>query len=841
MNPKQFLENFSTHLKNVIAKSISLSASFQHDQVAPLHLLLALLQERGSVGAELLTKVGVKSAHVLDELSKIKKTPPMLDTKTQAAVAALPELSAEAKQVLEKAMLGAYEYEHKHVGTEHLLSGLIEVQSKEISDVLKSAKADLAHIIEQLDVIFTSTNKFPDVHDIAEAIDAAEGMQEGGAPQMNLPRRQKSGGGSSRAVDMFAVELTDPVIQADIDPVIGRETEIERLVHILSRRTKNNPVLVGEPGVGKTAIVEGLAKRILNGDVPAVLQNKKIFSLDMTQLVAGTIYRGEFEGRIKQLIDEVSSRSDYILFIDEIHNIIGTGSNQGTMDAANILKPALARGKLRCIGATTYDEYKKYVTSDPALERRFQPVTVEEPSTEEAVSILTGVKKHYDKFHGTNITADAIAAAVELSQRYIHDNFLPDKAIDLIDEAAAAVKTKKKPTVLQTKHQGLLKDLEVIKKEKRIAINEESLEKAAKLKKKVTALEKKIAALEGQVLKAKKRPAIKVTKDHVVDVMSSRLQLDKKMLSQNQWELLSTLTKRLKKHIVGQDHVLEQVTKTLQQASLGVNGARGPVASMLFAGPSGVGKTALAKALATELYHDERALIRLDMSEFAEGHGVSKLLGSPAGYVGYKDRNHFIDEIKKRPYAVVLFDEIDKAHKDVTKLLLQILDEGTLTDSNGKKVRFDHATIILTTNIGADLFKTQGFGFGKKDTKSLLTKREKDIQARLKDMFGSALVGRLNSICLFSPLTESHIAEIVQRHMNGVNESLQKQQDLSVKVTKEALAQLVLAAHNPDIGARHVGRVVEQTIQELVVEVLQKKTGKKMYKLTHKENTFTLL
>ncbi len=856
MNPKQFLENFSTHLKNVIAKSISVAANFQHGAVTPLHLLLAISQEHGSVGSEILKKINLTSTPILDELSTIPKQPHQLQQSTKAAVATLPELSKEAKRALEKAMLLAYEYEHIHVGTEHLLAGLINGKNKKITNILESEKINPQEIQQQLEIIFTSTNKFPDVHDVAEImthIEEEAGTQENinplsqQLPNAELPqkrKRQKTSSGN-KALDMFAVELTDPTVQEQIDPVIGREKEIERLIHILCRRNKNNPVLVGEPGVGKTAIVEGLAKRIADGEVPAVLKNKKIFSIDLTLLVAGTIYRGEFEARIKQLVDEVSSRSDYILFIDEIHNIIGTGSNQGTMDAANILKPALARGKLRCIGATTFGEYKKYVTSDPALERRFQSLTVEEPTKEEAIQILHGIKKYYNKFHNALITDDAIEAAVNLSDRYIHNNFLPDKAIDLIDEAAAAVRTKIKPTKWQKQKFELAEELAAIKKDKDIAIEAEALDQATKLKKRLDALEKKIDRLESQMKDAKRQPAAKVTKKDIIHVLSNRLHLDKKILLQNQWEQLSSIEERLKKHIVGQDDVIQTIAASLKQTALGMHEKQNPSSSFLFAGPSGVGKTALATALAKELYHDEKALIRLDMSEFSEGYGVSKLLGSPAGYVGYKERNPFIDQIRQRPYAVVLFDEFDKAHPDVLKLLLQILDEGTLTDSQGKKVHFNHATIILTTNIGAELYKKIDFGFGtdKKDKHDIDSKRKKAIHEKMKDMFGTALLGRLHNIMLFSPLEKEHIEKIIEKHVDHINNQLKEQQKISLRLTKTALKQLIQDTHNTDTGARNVEKIVRKVIQELVVSLLQdetKKDRKPRYSLTRKNNAYHL-
>lgn len=853
MDPKQLLDHFSTHLKNVIAKAISVSASFSHNEVTPLHLLLAITHERGSIGEQLLKRAGIESEKVLNELKKIRKILPEMEARSRAAVATLPELNKDSKRILEKAMLTGYDYEHAHIGTEHLLYGILE--SKNLQTKTLFTETQKKDILEQLETIFASTNKFPDVQEIAEAMHALDELDDqrnsivktdtssSNGPLTKNNKKQTRKNTGNTAIDMFTVELTDEDVQSGIDPVIGREKEIDRIIHVLSRRNKNNPILVGEPGVGKTAIVEGIAKRISEGKVPSVLQNKKIFAVDLTLLVAGTIYRGEFEARIKQLIDEVSSRSDYMLFIDEIHNIIGTGSNQGTMDAANILKPALARGKLRCIGATTHEEYKKYVTSDPALERRFQSITIDEPSREDAISILKGIKKYYNEFHDVTISDDAIETAVDFSMRYIHDNFLPDKAIDLIDEASAAVRTKKKITTTQKKQMELRKELESIRKEKQSAIDDENLNKASALKKRFDTLEKKVFLLEKQIKKTKQPIKTKITRNDIIEVLSSRLNINVELLEKNKWEQLATLPERLETHIVGQSHVLNTVTRSLKQAYLGMKKNNQPTCSLLFVGPSGVGKTELAKVLAKELYHNEKAFIRIDMSEFAEGHGVSKLLGSPAGYIGYKDRNRFLDALRDHPYSVVLFDEIDKAHPDVSKLLLQILDEGTLTDSNGRKVHFNNTTIILTSNLGSEYYKSTGLGFGSNSKKEAHDTKERDnaIHFKLKEEFGSALIGRLNNICIFNPLSDIHIQDIIQKNLERINKQLKKDRDLTLKISKKALAELIKESKNDDSGARNIERIVQNVIQDLLIDILQTKDQKKkIYELERTKQIYTL-
>jgi len=721
-----------------------------------------------------------------------------------------------------------------------MLLGLILGKEADIEKILKAHKINSNTIKDQIENILQSTSNFPDMDEVSDMMEQVEENINNGAPlPLPQPKEIKQPTKRFSALDIFTTDLTNKETQKKINPVIGRDREIERIINILCRKNKNNPVLVGEPGVGKTAIAEGLAKQISEGKIPDVLKNKKILSLDMTLLIAGTIYRGEFEARLKQIIDEVSHSPNVILFIDELHNIIGAGSSQGAMDAANILKPALARGELRCIGATTIDEYKKHIASDPALERRFQAVDILEPSADDTKKILHGIKKHYEDYHNTYITDDAIGSAVTLSNRYVHDNFLPDKAIDLIDEACASVKTKMKLTKNEELRQKIVKQLEKCNQQKEEAVLNEQFEKALEIKKMIPEIERKLRKTEDAIKREKKPARKKVERSDIVKVLADKLNIDPKMISENEWDELSTLFERVTKRIIGQDNTVKEVIKQLERAALGLRAYKKPLASFLFAGPSGVGKTELAKVLAEELHHDEKALIKLDMSEFSEAHSTSKLLGSPAGYIGHKERNRFMDKIQRRPYCVVLFDEIDKAHKDVTKLLLQILDEGELTDSAGKKIYFKHTLIILTTNLGSELFKSSGIGFDKsgKDTKD----RDASVTAKLKEELSPALITRLNSVCVFSPLASENVEKIIKNKINEFSSQLKQSRKLSITANSSAISELAKQAYNEEFGARQVEKVVQDIVQELVIDVLRNKKQKTNYELVLEHNLFKLI
>lgn len=843
MTPQKLLDNFSTHLKNVIARAISLAKNAGLPQVEPLHLLIALTEEPGSVVAELLQKNNFPLIEFRRALAKREANSGSEGSPT------LPDLGPQASKIIERSLLVAFEMGHSYIGTEHLLLAVLENLDTALEQLFAGLKVDHAALRATVSASLETSGQTTAIDAMIATMDnlAAEnepssdhthGPDHGATPNTGTKRKKQP---EQSAIQYFTVNLTDSVVEKKLDPVIGRDSEINRVINILSRRTKNNPVLIGEPGVGKTAIVEGLAKRIKSGDVPDILRNKKILSLDLTLLIAGTIYRGEFEARLKQVIDELSHSPDTILFIDELHTIIGAGSNQGTLDAANILKPALARGQLHCIGATTYDEYKKYVASDPALERRFQPISVSEPTPVQTIAILSGVKKYYEEFHHVTITPGAVETAVELSNKYLHDSFQPDKALDLLDEAAAAVKVREHRRPTNKKLIQLEQEIQAEEQKKTTALKNSNLKAAEKAKKNILALEKKLKTLQKDLDKKITAHKINVTPADVVDTLATRLNIESKLLTSSEWDTVAELETLLSTRLIGQNTVIDQIVRVLKERYLGLGRKGKPFASFLFVGPSGVGKTEMAKLLAEGLYHDPHALIKLDMSEFAEAHSVAKILGSPAGYVGYKDKNRLFDELRRRPYSVILFDEIDKAHADVRKLLLQILDEGELTDSGGKKVHFNHAIVILTANIGAHLFKSSGIGFGNQTDP---TNVEKKIQSAAKEELGAAVVSRLDTIAVFSPLNHEHVQEIIRHEIARLSTELQTAREITIDPDKAVIQALATESFSPDLGARPVQRLIERLIPELVIAKLKKQSAtskrKTRFTLTREAEKYVL-
>ncbi len=802
--PHEIVDKFSTHLKNVLTRALCFVVEMDAKTIEPAHLLWALGTQKGCIGGEILKKVGVKQG----DLRALVGATAYTKINVAAATNATLHLSSDAKRIVEKAVLTANIYGHRYVGTEHLLSGILQVNNQLIDKFFSTQKTDMKEMKQQLSIVLKSTSKFPDL---------ATAMGKDKTDTAVVTQGQEDEPGKMPALEFFARELTSLDLQKTIDPVIGRETEIERLMQILCRRTKNNPMLTGAPGVGKTAIVEGLAKRIVEGQVPSVLQNKRIFALDMTLLIAGTMYRGEFEGRLRQVVDEVKKNEDIVLFIDEIHTIVGAGAASGSMDAANILKPALARGEIRCIGATTPDEYKKQIESDSALERRFQTIFVEEPTIADAQLILQGLAPYYESFHRVRIAPEAIEQAVKLSARYIQDRQLPDKAIDLIDEASAAARIANGEPDRQRRRRMLEQELQAVREIKRQAVVEERFLDAIDLKQEE---ERVRTSMDTTVDEEGQGPVPVIAGADIARVISRMTGIQVSDLVEGNRATTEEIHTQLSLHVLGQPSVIEQVTNALARAKSGIVHPKRPLASFLFLGPSGVGKTELAKAVAKTFFKSEKNFIRLDMSEYSEGFTISKLIGSPAGYVGYKDQSNLTDRVKQRPYSVVLFDEMEKAHHDVQNLLLQILEEGELTDATGKTINFKNTILILTTNIGLEKFEQGGMGFSgsEEEERRALTQ---DVRKELEERFRPELVNRLDTICTFDPLKKETLAQIIEKELKELCMRMQELQAIRLTFHPDLCAHLAQQL-DLKLGARSVRQKIQQKVETKIAERLTK-------------------
>ncbi|MBI5369692.1 ATP-dependent Clp protease ATP-binding subunit [Candidatus Uhrbacteria bacterium] len=799
------VDKFSTHLKNVLTRALCFVVELNDPTIEAHHLLWALGTQKGCIGGEILKKVGVKQG---DLRVLVGATASFRMNPTEAANATL-HLSNDAKRIVEKAVLTANIYGHRFVGTEHLLSGILQVNTPLIDQFFEKQKTDLKELRQQLSIVLKSTSKFPE---LTGAISNGTNLEATAQAVMLEEENDKM-----PALEYFARELTSTTSQKTIDPVIGRDGEIERLMQILCRRTKNNPLLVGAPGVGKTAIVEGLAKRIVEGTVPEILQDKKIFALDLALLIAGTMYRGEFEGRLRQIVDEIKKHEDVILFIDEIHTIVGAGAASGSLDAANILKPALARGDIRCIGATTPEECKKQIESDSALERRFQSILVDEPSQADSVTILQGLAPYYENFHQVRILPDAIAQAVALSSRYVPDRQLPDKAIDLMDEAAAAAKMERGQNDAAQQHRSLEQELARVREAKRQAVVEERFQEASVLKEK----EEQVRSSISHTKKETTAPLFSIDGVDIARVISRMTGIPIHELTHQTSASADDLARALQTGIIGQDEVVSQVASALARAKSGLSHPKRPLSSLLFIGPSGVGKTELAKAVARTFFYNPKNFIRLDMSEYAEGFTISKLIGSPAGYVGYKDQSNLSDRVKQRPYSVVLFDELEKAHPDVQNLLLQILEEGELTDATGKMVSFKNTIVILTTNIGLERFEHGGIGFAQ-SLETQKSERTQDIRKELEERFRPELINRMDHICVFDALSTEALQRIVEKELNELVERLNASHQLCVRWQPNVSQHLALSL-DKKLGARSVRQKIQQEVETKIAERLSKK------------------
>lgn len=789
-------EKFSTRAKNALLAAQKISQELNFPYIGTEHLLYGIVAEDSSFATEVLLQKNLSRENLRLELIKLS-----LAEKRETWSA---KLSENLKKALERAVVVASKYKYPFVGTEHLLYGIVNTEANRGRLLLERTKVEAHEIEKNLLSIFENVSKFPENANFRE-------LQK----EMDEPNP------TSPALDYFTSDLTARAKTGHVDPLIGRDKEVERLVSILNRRTKNNPVLIGESGVGKTAIVEGLALAICQRRVPNNLLDKRILTLDLALIVAGSMFRGEFENRLKQVIDEVKEARDIILFIDELHTMVGAGATTGSLDAANILKPALARGELRAIGATTLTEYKKHIEQDPALERRFQPIIVKEPSPDETLAILKGLRPYYETHHEVKITDEALATAVKLGHRFLTERFLPDKAIDLVDETAAFHKAASSSRASPNSLERLERDLADLAFQKRQAVLEENFELARALKvKEGRHLKRKQLLLKKAKTKSIDYP-LEITASHIADTVTRITGIPQSSLLAKETKRLLSLEKNLSRHLIGQDQALRLIAASIRRSRAGLSTNNRPIGSFLLLGPSGVGKSLLAKLLARELFQSEDALVRIDMSEFMERHNVARLIGAPAGYVGYEDGGRLTELVRRRPYAVLLFDEIEKAHPDVMNLLLQILEEGELTDAAGKKINFRNIIILMTSNIGLSQLNkwARSFGFSATDSSAKQNPEtikhfvEKQVRAELRPEF----LNRIDKIIVFNPLAEEHLKKIVSLELEKLQTRLAEKK-IELKVSPEAIEHLAKRSSDPDQGARLVRKNIQDLLEDRIAE-----------------------
>lgn len=791
------MQRFTDGAQRALAIAQEKAKEFGHDYVGTEHLLLGLLEEKNSVAAKALHKLGLQDKEaekaVLDAVGRGSNHGDTL------------YMTPRTKRVLELAVDSANRMQHSYVGSEHILLG-----------ILSDGGGVAVAVLQAFGIR---------AEDIVKEIQAMVGREGGSSSE--------SAGANSDLGEIadYAVDLNEAAKQGKIDPVIGRDNEINRVIQILSRRTKNNPVLIGEPGVGKTAIAEGLAQRIVSQNVPEILRNKRIISLSLSSMVAGAKYRGEFEERLKKVIDEVQSHDDMIVFIDELHTLIGAGASEGAMDAANILKPALARGSFQVIGATTLDEYKKHIEKDAALERRFQPVQVGEPSEEDALEILKGLRDRYEAFHKAKITDEALKAAVELSSRYISDRFLPDKAIDVMDEAASKVRMRVFTASPDVKK--LEAELADVRKEKEAAITAQNFEEAAKLRDREKALTEDIEAKQEARSKEDEEKLV-VTEEDIAEVVSDWSGVPVARIAEEESQRLLRLEDELHERVVGQNEAVVAVAKAVRRARAGLKDPKRPIGSFLFLGPTGVGKTELARSLAASLFGDENAMIRLDMSEYMEKHTVSRLVGAPPGYVGYDEGGQLTDAVRRKPYSVILFDEVEKAHADFFNILLQVLDDGRLTDNQGRTVDFRNTVIIMTSNLGAKFLKTDdaavmGFLADKnkdgKEANDNFEEAKKSTMEAVKRHFRPEFLNRIDEMIVFHPLTGDDLSKIVTILLRSVTKRLHER-GLELEISDDAMKLLVKEGSDFAFGARPLKRAIQRLIEDPISDLILKGEAK---------------
>ena len=789
---------FTSRAKKAIELAQDIAVSLGHNYIGTEHILYGLVKEGAGVASKVLQNQGITAEDVESKIVEMIGKEVITGTDTLG-------FTPRTKRVIENSFIEARKLGYDYIGTEHLLMGILREGDSIAVRILLDLEVELPKVYNEI------------VNVINEAEDASRDIPT---------NKSNSSFNSTPTLNQFGEDLTKKARDGKLDPVVGRSKEIERVIQILSRRTKNNPCLIGEPGVGKTAIVEGLAQKINLGDVPEVLKNKRVVSMDISGMVAGAKYRGDFEERIKKALGEVKKAGDVILFIDEIHTIVGAGSAEGAIDAANILKPMLARGEIQLVGATTIGEYRKYIEKDTALERRFSPVTVNEPTEKDTITILKGIRDKYEAHHNVKITDEAIESAVTLSERYINDRFLPDKAIDLIDEASskARLQTYTEPESLK----NMQEEIDRISKDKEEAVRSQKFEKAASLRDEEKALREKYEKEDKKWKNQNTKKVITITEENIADVISLWTGIPAKKISEDENERLRNLEKTLHERVIGQNEAVEAVSKAIRRGRVGLKDPNRPIGSFLFLGPTGVGKTELSKALAESLFGDESAMIRIDMSEYMEAHSVSKLIGSPPGYVGFEEGGQLTEKIRRKPYSVILFDEIEKAHPDVMNMLLQILDDGRLTDSNGRTVNFKNTVIIMTSNIGARIItdkKTLGFSNEtknddeNKDNQKEYESIKKEVMAELKREFRPEFINRIDEIIVFHKLNDEEISKIVELMLSEVKNRM-KTQKYEIEFSPNVKDLIAKKGIDKAFGARPLKRTIQNLVEDKIAEAV---------------------
>jgi ATP-dependent Clp protease ATP-binding subunit ClpC len=786
-------ERFTERARQVVVLAQEEARTLKHNYIGTEHILLGLLREEEGLAARVLESLDITVERVRSQVVRI------VGSGEEVTSGQIP-FTPRAKKVLELALREALSLGHNYIGTEHILLGLVRENEGVAARILLDFDADSDKIRNE----------------VIRMLSGPGGRRQGGGGG-----GQGEGKKSSKLLDQFGRNLTRLAEEGKLDPVIGRETEIERIMQILSRRTKNNPVLLGEPGVGKTAVVEGLAARINKGEVPELLKNKQIYTLDLAALVAGSKYRGEFEERLKKVMKEITQRGDIILFIDELHNLVGAGAAEGAIDAASILKPALARGELQTIGATTLDEYRKYLERDSALERRFAQIKVDQPSPEDTVRILEGLRERYEQHHRVTINDEALAAAAELADRYISDRFLPDKAIDLIDEAGSRMRIKSMST--PPVYRDLEEEIETTRREKEAAIEAQEFEKAANLRDTERQLTTRKRQLEDEWAEGENGERPVVGEEEIADIVSMWTGIPVFKLTEAETKKLIRMEEELHKRVIGQEVAITAVSKAIRRSRAGIKDPKRPAGSFIFLGPSGVGKTELARTLADFLFGDEEAMVRIDMSEYMEKHAVSRLVGSPPGYIGYDEGGQLTEAVRRKPYSVLLLDEIEKAHPDVFNILLQILEDGRLTDAQGRTVDFRNAIVIMTSNIGAsEISKNTSIGFTVSDETGMSYGDMKNrIMSDLKKVFRPEFLNRIDEVIVFHKLAKEEVKEIIDLMINRVRVQV-AEHELQLELTDEAKDLLVEKGWDPSMGARPLRRAIQRYIEDpLADEVLR--------------------